>query len=73
MGGVSKPTDWIILNDLEPDHPLRNVPLRSLDAQSKPHLARAWRRVADWKIGGCTFNQLGPAWTRFGQFRSPAP
>ncbi len=52
----------MILNDLPPEHPLRNAPLRDINAECCNVHAKdkTWREVKKWYIGRCTFNQLSP-------------
>jgi hypothetical protein len=49
---------------LDPTHELRNSPLSEIGAEYRPKLCKTWSKVhSRYRIAGCTFNQLGPAWT----------
>ena len=58
---------------LEPEHRLRNAPLSEIGAEYRPAGAKAWKSVDNYRIAGCTFNQLGPVWLVKTEWRATAP
>ena len=61
---------YVSLNDLPVDHPLRMLPLKSINAQARNMLSKDWRDLRNWAVGGVTFNQLGAAWIGTTEFRA---
>lgn len=61
--------DYVILNDLAKDHPLRRMPLSVIQAETS--VGRGWRACASWKIGALCFNDLTGPWVEVGAFRCP--
>lgn len=59
----------VTLSQLPESHPLRRTPFREINAECRNLLSKRWRPVAQWKIGSATFNELGPAWKEFNEFR----
>ena len=63
-----------ILNDLSPDHVLRNSPLADIGAEYKwmENDCKAWRPVSTGapKIAKNTYNELGLAWTEHTLWRT---
>lgn len=55
--------DETLLESLPQEHPLRTRALIDIGAEYKARDAKAWRKVLPtFKIAGCCFNDLGPAW-----------
>lgn len=63
----------MILSDLHREHPLRNTPLRTIQAECRNKQQKVWRSVEKWAIGKNTFNELGSAWTDTAEFRVNVP
>lgn len=63
----------MILGQLSPGHPLRNTPLKAIQAECRNLHSKNWCPVATWKIGKNTFNELGAAWTETNEFRVNVP
>jgi len=59
----------MILSQLPHDHPLRNTPLRDIDARCLNLKTSVWRDLREWKIGTATYNELGATWTETSEFR----
>jgi hypothetical protein len=59
------------LNDLPPDHQLRNTPLIEIGAFYLCNNAKVWREVFPaFGIAKCTYNQLGEVWTRWDRWKA---
>lgn len=43
--------------------------MKELGVQYKLKSLKNWIDIARWKIGRCTFNQLGEVWLKWGEFR----
>lgn len=60
----------INLRDLEKNHPLRNSPLSAIGAQNRWVGGGSWKTVLPhWVISQNTYNDLGPAWTDYTDWR----
>jgi hypothetical protein len=51
------------LAELPIEHPLRNIPLRDINAEYRNNQRKDWQDIAKWKIATSTYNQLGLVWT----------
>jgi hypothetical protein len=71
---METPESIIYLNDLPPEHPLRNTPLIAIGAFYLPLGAKVWREVFPaFGIAKCTFNELGEVWTKWDRWKVTSP
>jgi hypothetical protein len=68
-----KQVEYVILEELPPDHILRNSALAAIEASyAYRENAAGWRKVApSFGIAKKTFNQLGDVWISTSVFRVP--
>lgn len=62
-----------VLGELDSGHPLRNAPLASIAAAFRylDQPKGRWHIIQPhWKIANCCFNDLGPTWTEFVEWRA---
>lgn len=61
----------LCLGVLPVDHPLRNVPLVSIGAETRWRHGSQWEAVEfHWKIARLSFNDLGDAWVDNWEWRA---
>jgi len=61
----------IELNDLPPEHPLRNTPLITIGAFYQVNGAKVWREVFPaFGIANKTFNELGEVWVTWDRWKA---
>lgn len=80
---IPKEPVFIDLRALDPMHPLRNLPLAGISAETTSNPLRAtgmvtwdtlkgWRKIAPgWAIARSTYNALSDCWKENGEFRAP--
>jgi hypothetical protein len=70
--GQTETTDCIIyLNDLPPEHSLRNAPLIKIGAFYLACGSKVWREVFPaFGIAKCTYNELGDVWTKWDKWKA---
>jgi hypothetical protein len=57
------------LATLPADHPLRNKPMREINATIRQASStQPGKPFASWKIAECTFNELAPFWFKCNVF-----
>ena len=64
-------TEFVALEELPEDHPLRNAPLHSIGAEYKPKNGHVWFSIDPHGLGTYKFNDLYGGWERFNIFRAP--
>jgi len=61
----------IELNNLPPEHSLRNKPLITIGAFYQANGAKVWREVFPaFGIANKTFNELGEVWTKWDKWKA---
>ena len=61
----------VLLQDLPPEHPLRNRPLAEIGAWYLVRNGTVWREAkATFGISKVTYNQLGEVWTKWDKWKA---
>ena len=60
-----------VIEDLPEGHPLRNTPFNLIKAEGRLRNMKSWKKIATWKIGPCSYNQLTGSLKVNYTFRTP--